>query len=297
MRGDAFVWNDWLPAWVVELAAGRPVGWRDRLREAFEAHFETIFAHFDELDRRYDTHVMRWCGLVNEPFAYWSASGGRPAWRKGAWLDAYDADVDGAPGYIHRAFELAEKYGRKSRPALFVNEANCDNDLYGPLIRPAMLALVDSLQRAGHRIEAVGLESHLQPQWMNDPLRPDWRSFVEFLEALRARGVAAYITELDVNDCSLTDMGARDRLVADYTRTFVSAALEVPTVTMVTSWDFADGVSWYRDDSSPASTYPTLGRWRKCLARPACPRPAIYDQDFAPKPARDALAQALSSGV
>lgn len=298
VRGDALVWNDWLPAWISELASKRPMNWRDRLHEVFERHFQSVFAHFDQLDGEYNMRVMPWCGVVNEPFAYWESSGGKPAWRKGAWLDAFDAPArGGAPGYIHRAFEYAAKYSRKSRPALFLNEANCDNDQYGPLLRPAMLALVDELQRAGLEINAVGLESHLQPQWMNDPKRPDWKPFKHFLKDLEARGVAIYITELDVNDCSLTDATQRDRLVAEYTGSFVSAALEVPAVTMVSSWDFADSVSWYRDQSSPNSTYPTLGRWPKCLARPACPRPTIYDQDLAPKASRDALALAFSAAA
>jgi len=292
-RGDAMIWNDWLPNWVKDLAANRPDGWRQTLNEAFERDFEEIGAHLDGLDRAHGVSVMPWRGLVNEPFAYWSMGKGAPSWRQGAWLDAFDAKPDGVPGYIHKAFECAEKSFRASKPALYLNEANCENDRYGPVLRPAMLALLDSLQGAGRKVDAIGLEGHLQPEWMDDPLRPDWRPFVAFLKDLQKRGVAIYITELDVNDCLLADLARRDRLVADYTYSFVAAALEVPAVTMVTNWDFADSASWYRDDSSPESAYRQLGRWPKCLARPACPRPTIYDENFAPKAARDALARAF----
>ena len=295
MRGDALVWNDWLPGWITSLAREKPKGWRDSLQQAYEQNFEGVFEHLEALDRQYKTRMTPWCGVVNEPFAYWTVSGGKPGWRQGAWLDAFDAMPDGTPGYIHRAFEYAAKYSHVSHPALYLNEANCDTDKYGALLRPAMLALVDSLQSAGRRIDAIGLESHLQPEWMDDLQRPDWRPFVRFLKDLQERGIAIYITELDVNDCSLWDIEERDKLVANYTRSFVSAALEVPAVKMITNWDFADGGSWYRADGTPESTFPTLGRWAKCLKHPACPRPTIYDQDLAPKPARDALAQALSS--
>jgi endo-1,4-beta-xylanase len=294
VRGDAIVWNDWLPAWITDVAREKPKGWRDALHNAFELNFQKIFAHFDELDRQYKSPVMPWCGIVNEPFAFWDVTLGKPAWRAGAWLDAFEFMPDGVPGYIHQAFEYAEKYSRSSRPALYLNEANCDTDKYGSVLRPAMLALVDSLQKAGQKVDAIGLESHLQPQWMDELQNPDWRPFVGFLKELQARGVAVYITELDVNDCSLQDIAQRDRLVAHYTQSFVAAALEVPSVTMVTNWDFADSASWYRADSSPSATFSTLGHWAKCLAHPACPRPTIYDQNLAPKAARDALAKALS---
>jgi len=289
-RGDAMIWNDWLPKWVTDLAQRRPERWRQKLAESFERNFAAIFAHMDELDARYGKQVMPWRGLVNEPFAYWSVSGGRPAWRPGAWLEAFDPAPDGVPGYIHKAFEYGQKYAGASKPALYLNEANCENDKYGPLLRAAMLSLVDSLQNAGRRVDAVGLEAHLQPEWMDDPLRPNWRPFVDFLKELQKRGVEIYITELDVNDCLSTDIEQRDRLVADYTYSFTAAALEVSSVRMVTNWDFADSASWYRD----AAAFRALARWPACQASPACPRPTIYDQDLAPKPSRDALARAFA---
>ncbi len=295
VRGDSLIWNDGPSPWVADLAAKRPQGWRDKLHAAFEKHFETVFAHFDELDRQYGGPTMRWCGVVNEPFEPWALEAGETPWRRGPWLDAFDEAPDGAPGYIHAAFDYAERYSRTSRPALFLNEASCDNDRFGPLMRKALLGLVDDLQRVGHKIDAVGLESHLVPQWMSDPMRPDWRPFAQFLKELSKRGVAIYITELDVNDCAFKDVSERDRIVADYMLSFTTAALEQPAVAMVTNWDFSDNYSWLRDASSPNATFPTLGRWANCVADPACPRPAIYDESLAPKPARDALAKAFST--
>ena len=181
-----------------------------------------------------------------------------------------------------------------SRPtAFFLNESNCDNDRYGPIVRPAMLRLVDALQRSGRKLDAVGLECHLMPQWMSDQRQPDWRPFVSFLRDLASRGVEIYLTELDVNDCSLRDLAQRDALVADYTRSFLGAALQVPAVTMISNWDLSDKYSWLREDTSPSSGYPSLSRWANCVYSPPCPRPAIYDQSMRPKAARRALAAAL----
>ena len=131
------------------------------------------------------------------------------------------------------------------------------------------------------------------PQWMRDPRNPDWKPFVAFLTELSKRGVAIYLTELDVNDCSVRDAVERDAMVGAYTRSFVSAALDVPAVTMITNWDFSDKYSWLRDDASSSGVYPSLEKWADCVARPPCPRPDIYDQTMRPKAARDGLAQAL----
>ena len=296
VRGDALIWNEGPPSpWVVALAAKRPQGWRDQLHAAFDKYFETLFTHVDALDRQYGAPMMRWCGVVNEPFEPWALEAGKSGWRTGPWLDAFEPASDGVPGYIHQAFECAARYSRASRPALFLNEASCDSDRFGPFMRKALLALVDNLQRRGHKLDSVGLQSHLAPQWMSDPKNPDWRPFRQFLKELSQRGLAIYITELDVNDCGFKDMAERDRIVADYTRSFATAALEQPAVTMITNWDFSDNYSWLRDASAPNAAFPTLGRWADCVADYACPRPTLYDENLAPKPARDALAKALRS--
>ena len=297
VRGDALIWNDWLPPWIKALAQDRPKNWREHLQSAFEQHFHDVFAHFDALEQKYPAAPMRWCGVVNEPFESWSLNDGKFPWRKGAWLDAFDATPDGPPGYIRQAFLHAEKFSRASRPALFLNEANCESDRFGAKLRPAMVSLVAGLKQAGCKIDAVGLEAHLFPQWMNDPRRPDWRPFRKFLDELAALEVKIYITELDVLDCLVTDTAERDRLVADYIYSFVSTALDSPATTMVTSWDFSDNYSWLRANGSADATYRTLDRWANCKPQPACPRPTLYDQNLAPKAARDALARALAGAA
>lgn len=296
VRGDCLAWNDWLPDWVKTLAQDRPAGWRDTLRDAFDTHFKTVFAHFDDLRHSYGTQPMRWCGVINEPLDPWSATGGFAGYRKGPWLDAFGIEADGVPGYIHHAFMLAERYAPRGT-TFFLNETYCEDDRFSPVVRPAILRLVDSLQKAGRNIGAVGLECHLMPQSMRDPRNPDWRSYVAFLSDLAKRGVAIYLTELDVNDCSTRGLAERDALVEHYTRTFVTAALEVPAVTMITNWGFSDKYSWWRANGSPSAVYPSMEGWANCIARPPCPRPDIYDQSLHPKPARDGLLRALRTRV
>ena len=290
IRGDCLAWNDWLPNWLTEIARRRPRGWQDQLRQDFEAHFDGVFAHF----RQMDPNPLRWCGVINEPFNPWVMNGSDPSWRTGAWLDAFGTEADGVPRYIHEAFALGERYSRGSKPALFINEANCENDRFGPIVRPAYLKLVDSLRKAGRRVDAVGLECHLVPQWMSDPARPDWTPFVQFLRDLAQRGVDIYLTELDVNDCGLRGVAERDAEVAMYMHSFLAAALDVPAVTMISNWNFSDKSSWLRDRNAAGRL--NIESWAKCATNPECPRPALYDESMNPKRARQGLAQALGGG-
>ncbi len=295
VRGDCLAWNDWLPAWLSDIARTRPPGWQHRLQVCFERHFTDVFGHIAALDRLMDERTVRWVGLVNEPFNPWVVRDGAAAWRTGAWLDAFGADRDGVPGYITRAFDLGARLRPSADVRLFLNEANCENDHFGPLARPAVLKLVDALQRSGRPLDAVGLECHLVPQWMNDPRNPDWSAFTTFLKALAERHVKIYLTELDVNDCSLRDRGERDALVARTLGSFVRACTSVPAVEMLSNWDFSDKYAWLREDGFPQAVYPSLGTQAGCVSHPPCPRPDIYDQAMRPKPARQSLADALAS--
>jgi endo-1,4-beta-xylanase len=80
-------------------------------------------------------------------------------------------------------------------------------------------------------------------------------------------------------------------------RSLISAALEVPAVTMVSNWNFSDKGSWLREKNSAGGL--NIESWAKCVAAPECPRPALYDETMNPKRARQGLAEALggSRGV
>lgn len=286
VRGDCLSWNDWIPPWLIALAES---GGREHARDLFRQHFDAVFAHLASREVPSDAPTLAWCGVVNEPFDPWASRSGPPGWRKGAWLTAFGVEPDGVPGYIHSAFTLADRFARP-RTKLFLNETYCDTDRFGPRLRPAMLDTIDKLQRAGRRIDAVGLECHLMPQWMDDPVKPDWRPFVAFCDDIGRRGLEVYLTELDVLDCSVRDVADRDRLVAETMRSFVSSVLRSSAVKMITNWDLSDATSWLRE----SNVYRSLPRWANCVWAPPCPRPTPFDAAMNPKRARDALADALA---
>jgi endo-1,4-beta-xylanase len=295
LRGDCLAWNDWLPQWLIDLSQQGDAQSKQKLNQIYQALFQNVFTHFKHLENSAGSALLRWCGVVNEPFNPWVLENGAPTWRQGAWLDGLGLGSDGIPTYIHQAFAFGQRFGSNA-VSLYLNEANCENDRYGPTLRPAMLHLVDALQRAGRKIDAVGLECHLVPQWMNNPGRPDWGPFVNFVKELAQRNVGIYITELDVIDCSLTSVSDRDALVASYMGSFITAALNAsPAVTMVSNWDLSDKYSWLRDDGHPGAVFPSLTQTANCVQHPSCPRPDPYDQNMRPKAARNALAGALGT--
>ena len=182
-------------------------------------------------------------------------------------------------------------------------------------MRPALLSLLRKMQRAGLKLDAVGLECHLQPQMMHDPGNPDWTAFGAFIEAIGALGLEVHITELDVLDYATSCNGAAgsakasDDLVGTYCETFLRKVLAYPHVTAVSFWDLSDRYSFYRYfDVASWYGYERIPRpkpagtpWPACPALPAdaasiaCPRPTVFDDAMVPKPARERIAAALAA--
>jgi endo-1,4-beta-xylanase len=94
-------------------------------------------------------------------------------------------------------------------------------------------------------------------------------------------GLEVYITEMDVEDLELPgDIPTRDRLVAEMYRGYLEIVLHHPAVKAVLTWGFTDKYSWLnhvrhqRPDGLPK-------------------RPLPFDADLRPKPAFDAMIEAL----
>jgi endo-1,4-beta-xylanase len=77
---------------------------------------------------------------------------------------------------------------------------------------------------------------------------------------LAERGVEIYLTELDVNDCGLRGIAERDAQVESYMRSLVSAALEVPAVTMISNWIFPTNPRGCARRTPPAASMPKAGQ-------------------------------------
>jgi endo-1,4-beta-xylanase len=179
--------------------------------------------------------------------------------------------------YVRRAFERAAQVDRTTKFVL--NEAQTErDDELGLAVRRGLLKLVADLKNAGVKLDVVGLQGHLQPQYPHDPAR-----FSEFLHALADLGVDIYITEFDVcDDVFPDDAGARDAAVAKTAQQFLETTLRHPAVKALITWELADNYSFYRGIFRAKN--PTATR---------LPRPLPFDDRLQPKPMWGAIAQAF----
>ena len=145
MRGHCLIWNEWVPAWIKQMSTAER-----------RAYFD---AYIDEVVARYAGKLQSW-DVVNEPF--WPGHHAPGGFRMGPWYDAFGTD------YIRRAFERAAAADRTTK--LVLNEAQTErDDELGLTIRRGLLKLVGDLKHAGIKLDVVGLQGHLQPQYPQIP--------------------------------------------------------------------------------------------------------------------------------
>jgi endo-1,4-beta-xylanase len=255
MRGHCLIWNEWVPGWIKVMSAAER-----------RAYFD---AYIDEVVARYSGKLQSW-DVVNEPF--WPGHKAPGGFRLGPWYDAF-----GGTDYIRRAFERAAKVDSKTK--LVLNEAQTErDDEVGLAVRRGLLQLVTDLKNAGVKLDVVGLQGHLQPQYPHDPAR-----FNDFLHELAALGVDIYITEFDVcDDVFPEDIKARDEAVAKTARQFLQTTLSHPAVKALITWELADKYTFYKGMALQKN--PTTTR---------LPRPLPYDEQFQRKPMWYAIAESL----
>jgi endo-1,4-beta-xylanase len=250
--GHHILWNDYVPAFVKGLPVAEVPAFMDN-------HVKTMVSHFHG-------KLIAW-NVVNEPCFYWRPN--TNGLREGPYLSAM------GEGYVARAFKLAKTIDPLT--PMVLNEAFTERSDVGGFIRTRLLALIDSIQAAGGRIDAIGLQGHLRPQF-----GVDYAGYEKFLSQLERRNLDIFITELDVEDITFPDdITSRDKEVAAVYAQFLKIALACKKVKRVHVWSFADSQSFY--NSSP----------QKTLARES--RPLIYDSQLARKPAWYAICDAFGT--
>lgn len=254
VRGHTLAWNESRPDWLMAMSTAEK-------RKALDHHIDETVAY-------YAGRLHSW-DVVNEPF--WPGHGLPGGYRDGPWMEAF------GEGYVERAFRRA--HAADPNVPLVLNEAMTERwDEYGAPIRSGLLGLVDRLQDAGVRLDAVGLQGHLLPAHPYDD-----NAFADFVAELATRKIDIYITELDVDDASFpADIASRDAAVAARYRDFLGAVLAVPAVKIVITWQLADSSSWYYHGE--LEQHPGASR---------LPRPLPFDDRLMPKPARDAMLSAF----
>jgi endo-1,4-beta-xylanase len=131
----------------------------------------------------------------------------------------------------------------------------------------ALYNLVKSLKERGVPIDGVGLQAHLIVGQVPSTMQQNIQRFADL-------GVDVAITELDIRMQLPATQAKLTQQAADY-KAVVNACLAVARCSGVTVWGFTDSDSWIPD------TFPGQG-----AATP-------YDENYQPKPAYHAIAEAL----
>ena len=201
-------------------------------------------------------HVHRW-DVVNEPLNPLGTGAADTVFRRVLGAD-WVTDVY---RYAHEVDPTIE---------LWINEYGTD---YLPAKQARLLGLARQLIDAGIPLTGIGLQTH-----RISVDGPDRAAFERTLREFAALGLQVAITEVDVRVLPDDPLGLQRQATAY--RTIVSACLAVPACVEVTSWGVTDRDSWLNADAS--------------VRQP--PRPLLFDDQFAPKPAYEAVAEVLAAG-
>ena len=266
--GHCLVWHQQSPAWLFEDEHGKPLP-RDAALANMKRHIQTVMRH-------YKGRVKGW-DVVNEAVA---DSG--PYLRDTPALRAIGED------YVAKAFQFA----READPdvELYYNDYNIERDYK----RDKAVRLLKSLDDAGVRPTALGIQGH----WLLGDPPPD--EIERGVKTFQDLGYKLMFTEVDVDplprDAAGADLDEAGRAAADpYRDGLTPEAQRALTsrygaltrlilghdadVTRVTFWGTHDGHSWLNG-------FPVPGRTN---------HPLLFDRRLRPKPAFDAVVDALDA--
>jgi len=264
LRGHTLLWHhpQWFPGWLKGYDFGpRPAAKAQAL----------ITGHIDRVCARY-RQVYSW-DVVNETVD--PADG---ALRRTVFSDA----MGGVEPVLDLAFHAARKAAPKAR--LVYNdymswEAGNEKHRYG------VLKLLEGFRKRNVPVDALGIQSHIGAENADSftgfgrPQEKAWRAFVDAVTGL---GYDLALTEFDVHDKGLPiDFAARDAAVAAYGKAYLDLMLDYRQTRELLAWGLVDKYSWLQN------------QWLRQDRAPK--RPTLYDDDYRPKPLREAVAAALAA--
>jgi endo-1,4-beta-xylanase len=238
--------------------------WFGRIVTAENAE-KMMMDHIATVVRRYAGRMHSW-DVVNEAF---QIEDGRPDGLKNTgWLRFIGAD------YIENAFHAAHQADPNA--TLVYNENWLEpEDAATDKKRKAVLALLTRLKKNNVPVHALGIQSHLfaDTNACNE-------SYKRFLHEISDLGLGIMITEMDVREKNVpAEIGIRDRIIASQYYKYLSFMLQFPAVKTVITWGLSDRYTWITTHDPRPDGIPV--------------RPLPYDAEMNPKPAWDAIRDAL----
>jgi endo-1,4-beta-xylanase len=260
IRGHTLVWHQQNPKWLTE-GKFRSA----ELTEILEKHIKAIVGH-------YRGRIFAW-DVVNEAFdelhpgelrsTIWND---RPGVTSSSSSDAKQT-LQSNYSYIERSFRWAHEADPQA--LLFYNEAEAE------AVNPksdAIYAMIRDFRRRGVPIDGIGLQMHISK------LRADVPSISANIKRFTDLGVQVHITEMDValpvdahGDASPDDLLTQANIYRD----IAGACLSHRACTAIQTWGFTDKYSW-------------IGSHSKHTQGAAL----LFDRNYRPKPAYDALRRA-----
>jgi len=257
--GHNLVWHSQTGAWVFQGPDGKPAD-RDTLLARMRDHIRTVVG-------RYKGRIHGW-DVVNE------AVDEDGSMRKSPWQVGIGDD------YVAKAFEFAHEADPDAE--LYYNDFNLEK----PMKRAGVIKLVKDLQTRNLRIDGIGNQGH----WRLET--PAIGEIEGALVELHSTGLKVMYTELDINLLPNAPPGAdpavanpyanglpdevQQQLARRYADVFRVFLKHADAVTRVTFWGLSDADSW--------------------LNRGRANYPLLWDRQRQPKPAFNAVVDALRSG-
>lgn len=256
VNAHTLIWHSQLPPFMKNMQDA------DSVKAYFQKHITTIAS-------RYDGKVYSW-DVVNE------ALNEDGTLRNSIFLQKLGED------YIVEAFRLAQKAAPHTK--LYYNDYNIEQ----PAKRAGAIALIKKIQAAGVRIDGVGIQGHWK--YNTVPLH----DIEESIKAFAALGIEVMFTELDLsvlpnpwdtNTAEVSNISEGNDNMNPYPKAVpdpVAAAQAKAyadlfslflkynqSISRVTFWGVADGVSWLNG-------WPIRGRTNY---------PLLFDRQYKPKTA------------
>jgi len=254
VRGHTLIWHQQNPVWLTQ-GQFTP----EQLAKLLETHIKTVVGH-------YRGKVFAW-DVANEAFDEQPRLG---QLRHTIWYDRAGSSLAGrGTAYLERCFRWAHEADPQA--LLFYNEAEAET--LGPK-SDAIYAMVQDFRKRGVPIDGVGFQMHI------GDLHPDVASISANIGRFTKLGVQVHITEMDVSlpvdangNASAEDLQRQ----ADVYRQIAAACFAHRGCTAIQTWGFTDKYSW-------------IGSHAKRTRGAAL----LFDRNYLPKPAYQALREALA---
>jgi endo-1,4-beta-xylanase len=265
VRGHCLLWHHprWVPRWINDHDFGA---------EPAKSAELLLVEHVTRTSEHFGKRIYSW-DVINE--AVDNITG-----------EMRETPLSKAMGSPDRVLEIAFRTARATLPdcELVYNDYMGWERDNGPQ-RDGVLRLLERFRKNGVPVNALGIQAHIGAgnQDSNNNRAFDARdekAWRKFLEEVTGMGYTLLITEFDVHDAPLpADFAARDREVAALGRAFLDLTLSFTQVNAVLCWGLADSHTWLQ------------GRNRRADGLPK--RPTPYDDQYRPKPLREAIAAAF----